>query len=168
MERERLKTLASSGHLHEQQRTMGEMQRGYQGRGRLRQNSMRFFFCQRNHIPTRTGLTHTAFFETTGKPLRQNVLSSLHPLAQSTGFVPSQRLLKDRLDALARLNGITEGVAEGLDDLLGAALDVSLISAFVNSVFDVPGELTWYPIWDQTLDDLGQLFHKCARGETKK
>ena len=26
---------------------------------------------------------------------------------------------------LAKLNGMTEGVAEGIDDLLGAALDVS-------------------------------------------
>jgi hypothetical protein len=60
-----------------------------------------------------------------GKPLRPNVLSSLHPLAQSTGYVPSQRQLRDRIVDLAKLNGMTEGVAEGMDDLLGAALDVS-------------------------------------------
>lgn len=52
-------------------------------------------------------------------------MSSLHPLAQSTGYVPSQRQLKERMIDLAKLNGMTEGVAEGMDDLLGAALDVS-------------------------------------------
>ena len=61
-----------------------------------------------------------------GKPLRTNVTSSLHPLAQSTGYVPSQKQLKERLLDLAKLNGMTEGVAEGMDDLVGAALDVSL------------------------------------------
>jgi hypothetical protein len=53
-------------------------------------------------------------------------MTSLHPLAQSSGYVPNQRQLRERIEALARLNGMTEGIAEGMDDLLGAALDVSV------------------------------------------
>ncbi|KAH8079645.1 transcriptional regulator of RNA polII, SAGA, subunit-domain-containing protein [Filobasidium floriforme] len=113
-ERDRLKRLGGSGGSNgggsggvqendHKSKIPGEMQRGYQGRGRLRQNS---------------------------KPLRPNVLSSLHPLAQSTGYVPSQRQLRDRIVDLAKLNGMTEGVAEGMDDLLGAALDTHLDSLF--------------------------------------
>lgn len=106
----------------------GEMQRGYQGRGRLRQNSMSSSASRPlafARADLRTVPRTRARLDPSGKPLRTNVLSSLHPLAQSTGYVPSQRQLKERMIDLAKLNGMTEGVAEGMDDLLGAALDVS-------------------------------------------
>jgi hypothetical protein len=119
----------------------GEMQRGYQGRGRLRQNSMSSSVLSSTIAraglrtccpPSPNTITPDDHRRVdphptrSGKPLRPNVLSSLHPLAQSTGYVPSQRQLRDRIVDLAKLNGMTEGVAEGMDDLLGAALDVSL------------------------------------------
>ena len=129
----------------------GEMQRGYQGRGRLRQNSMSSSVLSstiaraglRTCCPpspnTITSDVHRridpARSTRSGKPLRPNVLSSLHPLAQSTGYVPSQRQLRDRIVDLAKLNGMTEGVAEGMDDLLGAALDVSLNYRMRDNVF---------------------------------
>lgn len=152
-ERDRLKRLGgsggsngggSNGGMHEndhKSKIPGEMQRGYQGRGRLRQNSMSIISLVLSSTIARAGLRtcHAPSSTSTsddhrrvnphparsGKPLRPNVLSSLHPLAQSTGYVPSQRQLRDRIVDLAKLNGMTEGVAEGMDDLLGAALDVS-------------------------------------------
>jgi hypothetical protein len=152
-ERDRLKRLGGSGGSNggggsggmqendHKSKIPGEMQRGYQGRGRLRQNSMSSSVlssaiaraglrtcCPPSPSPTTITLDHRCVDPhptLSGKPLRPNVLSSLHPLAQSTGYVPSQRQLRDRIVDLAKLNGMTEGVAEGMDDLLGAALDVS-------------------------------------------
>jgi hypothetical protein len=152
-ERDRLKRLGGSGGSNgggsggvqendHKSKIPGEMQRGYQGRGRLRQNSTSSSVLsstiaraglrtRRPPSPSPTTMTSDSrridptCSTLSGKPLRPNVLSSLHPLAQSTGYVPSQRQLRDRIVDLAKLNGMTEGVAEGMDDLLGAALDVS-------------------------------------------
>jgi hypothetical protein len=151
-ERDRLKRLGGSGGSNgggsggmqendHKSKIPGEMQRGYQGRGRLRQNSMSSSVlssaiaraglrtcCPPSPAiitPDHRRVVDPACPTRSGKPLRPNVLSSLHPLAQSTGYVPSQRQLRDRIVDLAKLNGMTEGVAEGMDDLLGAALDVS-------------------------------------------
>ena len=65
---------------------------------------------------------------------------------------------------LAKLNGMTEGVAEGIDDLLGAALDVSGGGSEARRVNRMLISPFFYPFPPQK-DPPGQLVLWCHRSQ---
>lgn len=85
-----------------------------------------------SHRLERRRVLITTLVDAVAKPIRPNVINHLHPLIYSSGMLPNQAELKERIESVAKLNGMVEGAADGIQDVLGVALDVSIESTLAS------------------------------------